>query len=96
MLSVRVTDGRFVLPKKPVCDGLEVWFAPLKDDEIQVWLNGIYLGQFRRERPTDGQNFRLNAAAEAKWGGENRLVVRDGAGREIERATTVEVIKCGR
>ena len=96
VLSVKAKDGAFTLPEKPACDGVELWFAPLKDDDLQVWLNGIYLGQFHRERPADGQDFRLNAAAEAKWGAANAVVIRDGAGKEVVRDFTAEVVKCGK
>ena len=96
ILSVKARKGVFTLPAKPACDGIELWFAPLKDDDLQFWLNGIYLGQFHRERPGDGQEFRLNAAAEVKWGASNALVVRDGAGKEVVRDFTAEVVKCGK
>ena len=96
ILSVKARKGVFTLPAKPACDGIELWFAPFKDDDLQFWLNGIYLGQFHRERPGDGQEFRLNAAAEVKWGAANALVVRDGAGKEVVRDFTAEVVKCGK
>ena len=96
VLSVRAVKGAFDLPAKPECDGIELWFAPIKDDDLQFWLNGIYLGQFHRERPGDGREFRLNAAAEVKWGAMNALLIRDGAGREVVREFTAEVVKCGK
>lgn len=99
VLSVRAEKGRFALPEKPVAaDGLELWFSPFPADdaELRFWLNGIFLGQFRRTGPGSGQEFRLDAAAEAAWGGENALVVRDGTGAEVVRPFTVEVVKCGK
>ena len=96
ILSVKSSKGAFTLPARPACDGVELWFAPIKDDDLQFWLNGIYLGQFHRERPGDGQDFRLNAAAEVKWGAANALVIRDGAGKEVVRDFTAEVVKCGK
>lgn len=96
VLSVKASRGTFGLPEKPQCDGIELWFAPIKDDDLQFWLNGIYLGQFHRERPADGKEFRLNAAGEVRWGATNTLVIRDGAGRIVFREFSAEVVKCGK
>jgi len=96
--SVRAVKGAFTLPAKPEgTDGLELWFAPLPeaDVDLQFWLNGVYLGQFHRAAPGDGQEFRLNASAEAVWGGKNGLVIKNGAGQEVIRPFTAEVVKCG-
>lgn len=98
VLSVCAERGVFLLPGKPAeMDGIELWFAPLPmgDSDLQFWLNGIYLGQYHRSGPGDGQEFRLNAAAESVWGGTNRLVIKDGAGVEVFRPFTAEVVKCG-
>jgi hypothetical protein len=66
----------FKLPESPsVCDSLELCFDGV-DEEAWVWLNGAYIGQ-HAEGPSGYKHpFRFGVTQEARWGGENVIVVR--------------------
>ena len=87
---------RFVLPDRPDgCDSTELCFDGV-DEEAWVWLNGTYVGQHAEGTSGYEQPFRFGIGGEARWGGENELVVRvnDTAGAGgIWKGVRIEILK---
>ena len=86
-----VKNGVFELQKPvPKYQGVELWFGKPKQD-LYVWLNDIYLGQFDTDFDK-GKEFRLEAIAETKKEGPNRVVLKDAAGKPVTAPFEVKVL----
>ena len=81
---------RFAAPL-PAHDAVELWFGRPNCD-LHVWVNGVYVGQFDNDL-SRGQEFRLDVTKETKTDGENVVVIRDPAGKEIEAGFSAEALK---
>ena len=90
--TVRAKGGVFELAQAvPEGCWIELWFRTPKED-LYVWLNGTYLGQFDVDNQP-GQRFRLDATAETNRTGKNEVVVKDANGKTVKAGFTVEVLK---
>ena len=90
--TVRAKNGVFELAQAvPEGCWIELWFRTPKED-LYVWLNGTYLGQFDVDNQP-GQRFRLDATAETNRTGKNEVVVKGASGNAVKVGFTVEVLK---
>ena len=89
---IHVKGGKFKLAAALAPETwVEIGFGKPKED-LYVWLNGIYLGQFDADNDA-GQVFRLDATKETKAPGENVLEVKRADGTPADLRIFVEVMK---
>lgn len=90
--TVKTKKGVFTLDKPLPADAwIEISFGKPKED-LRVWLNGTYLGQFDVDYQA-GHEFRLGAVEEIKAPGENVLEVKNAKDEPAKCRTKVEVMK---
>ena len=90
--TIKAKKGVFTLDKALPKDGwVEISFGKPKED-LRVWLNGTYLGQFDVDYQA-GQVFRLGALEEIKAPGKNVLEIKNAKGEPTKSYAKVEVMK---
>lgn len=88
----KVKKGTFMLDEALPPDAwVEISFGKPKED-LRVWLNGTYLGQFDADSQ-QGQEFRLGVFEEVKAPGENVLEVKNAKNELTNCRVMVEVMK---
>ena len=92
MASVKVTDGRFVAPKRPNAAVAELWFGSPKSD-FTIELNGREIGDYERLINVNGWSFRLDVTGEIRWESENSLELKDFSGKPVAHPVSLEVFE---
>lgn len=87
-------NGRVMLPEKPKCDSVELWFGRKPATKVIVHVNGKPLYEYDPKRDAD-RAFRADVTDSVRWGGENVFEIVDASGKPVDDAFTVEVLVCG-